>query len=406
MARFHYQLATVDHIPQIQVLQTHYHIQTIQEKDKKDGFVTTLFTAEQFEALILEEGGLTIALDGDKVVAYVMAASWHYWRTWPLFQHMIEDLKNLSYLGQVLTVDNSYQYGPICIDKAYRSTEVLYEIFEFSRQQMVLRYPVLITFINHINPRSYTAHVDKLGLEVLKSFTFNNNQYYCLAYDTSKPVLVLRQEVPEDYRAVEEVVREAFWNHHSPGCDEHYLLHHLRTDEAFIPALSYVAELEGKIVGQICYTHGHIESDFGDQIPVLCFGPLAVLPQLQGRGIGAKLVAETLKQARRLGHLAVLIYGDPDYYSRLDFEPAENYQIGTPNNDYADPLQIYVLNPDTFNSLHVKGRFFEASGYQIEGEAARAFDLTFPAKQALKGLDSQLRFEFLVKRRRPRIANQ
>ena len=51
------------------------------------------------------------------------------------------------------------------------------------------RYPILITFINHINPRSYNAHVKKLGLDVIKSFEFNNNHYYELGYDTSKKPL-------------------------------------------------------------------------------------------------------------------------------------------------------------------------------------------------------------------------
>ncbi|HSN65881.1 MAG TPA: GNAT family acetyltransferase, partial [Fusibacter sp.] len=64
--------------------------------------------------------------------------------------------------------------------------DVLPDLFEFSRTQMQPRFPILITFINHINPRSFDAHTRKLGLDVIKSFTFNNNQYYELGYDTSK----------------------------------------------------------------------------------------------------------------------------------------------------------------------------------------------------------------------------
>ncbi len=75
---------------------------------------------------------------------------------------------------------------PICIHRDYRGTEVLTNLFEFSRIQMEKRYPILITFINQINTRSYKAHTDKLGLEVIKTFEFNNNQYYELGYDTSK----------------------------------------------------------------------------------------------------------------------------------------------------------------------------------------------------------------------------
>lgn len=181
-----YRNATIEDIPAVSELQQTYHISTIREEDKADGFVTTLFTEEQFKELIQKENGLVIACDGDKVVAYAMAASWEYWSDWPLFQHMIKDLPNTEYLGQVLSTENSYQYGPICIHKDYRGSEVLLNLFEFSRIQMSERYPILITFINQINPRSHKAHTEKLGLEVIKIFEFNNNKYYELGYDTTK----------------------------------------------------------------------------------------------------------------------------------------------------------------------------------------------------------------------------
>jgi hypothetical protein len=181
-----YRNATLEDIPGVAKLQQKYHISTINEEDKPDGFVTTLFTEEQFKDLIQIENGLAVACDADKVVAYVMAASWQYWAQWPLFQYMIKGLPDIEYLGQTLSTENSYQYGPICIDKDYRGSEVLPNIFEFSRIQMKKRYPILITFINKINHRSYNAHVNKLGLDVIKTFEFNNNQYYELGYDTSK----------------------------------------------------------------------------------------------------------------------------------------------------------------------------------------------------------------------------
>jgi len=181
-----YRNATVKDISAVSELQKKYHINTINEEDKKDGFVTTLFKEEQFKELIEKENGLAIACDGNKVVAYAMAASWEYWAAWPLFQFMIEDLPNTEYLGQVLSVKNSYQYGPICIDKDYRGTEVLPNLFEFSRKQMNKKYPILITFINQINHRSMKAHNEKLKLNIIKPFDFNNNHYYELGYDTSK----------------------------------------------------------------------------------------------------------------------------------------------------------------------------------------------------------------------------
>jgi len=162
-----------------------YQVDSINEEDKKDGFVTTPFTHDQLQALIEEEQGLFIARKDGEVVAYVMAASWQFWSRWPMFAYMIEHLGELTYKGQKLSVENSYQYGPICIDKSVRGSGVLEQIFEFAREQMAKRYPILVTFVNKINPRSFNAHTKKLGLEVIREFEFNNNEYYELVYDTS-----------------------------------------------------------------------------------------------------------------------------------------------------------------------------------------------------------------------------
>ena len=181
-----YRNATIADIPQIESLQKRYHVSFISEEEKKNGFVTTLFTPEQLTELIEQEDGISLACDGDKVVAYAMAGSWQFWIKWPLFQFMIADLPNTQYLGRTLTTENSYQYGPVCIDMAYRGQGVLQELFAHSARQMGKRYPILITFINHVNPRSYKAHTEKVGLEVIKNFSFNGNNYYELGYDTAR----------------------------------------------------------------------------------------------------------------------------------------------------------------------------------------------------------------------------
>lgn len=180
-----YRNATFKDIPAVSELQQKYHISTVSEEDKPDGFVTTLFTEKQFKEIIEKENGLFIALDGDRVVGYAMAASWEYWSQWPMFQHMIKDLPNTQFQGEQLTLDNSYQYGPITVHKDYRGSKTFPNLFEYSRREMNKRYPILITFINHINPRSLRAH-EKLGVEVIKSFEYNNNNYYELGYDTAR----------------------------------------------------------------------------------------------------------------------------------------------------------------------------------------------------------------------------
>ena len=181
-----YQVATLEDIEATLRLHAKYQIDSIAEEDKKDGFVTTAFTAEELEALITQEQGLFIAKEGDEVLAYVMSASWGYWSQWPLFVQMSEDLPSLSYKGVQLSVENSYQYGPICIDKRVRGTEVLSEIFYFALGHMSKRYPYMLTFVNHINPRSYQAHHRKLGLEVIAEFGFNGNRYWEFVCETER----------------------------------------------------------------------------------------------------------------------------------------------------------------------------------------------------------------------------
>jgi hypothetical protein len=178
--------ASLCDIDDILALHYRYQINSINEDDKKDGFVTTAFTKEQLTYLIEHEKGVFIARKEGEVVAYVMSASWDFWSAWPIFEQMLQSLEALTYLGQKITAQNSYQYGPVCVDKSVRGSGILERLFEFAREQMSKRYPILVTFINKINPRSFNAHTQKLGLEVIAEFEFNNNHYYELVYDTSK----------------------------------------------------------------------------------------------------------------------------------------------------------------------------------------------------------------------------
>jgi hypothetical protein len=173
--------AELSDIDEVLKLHYRYQIDSIAEEDMADGFVTTPFTKRQMTDLINNENGLFIATKDGSVVAYVMAASWGFWSSWPLFEFMIKELPNLKYHGQTLNVENSYQYGPVCIDKSVRGTGVLEMIFEFAKHKMSERFPILVTFVNKTNERSYQAHKRKLGLAVIHEFEFNGNNYYEMA---------------------------------------------------------------------------------------------------------------------------------------------------------------------------------------------------------------------------------
>lgn len=163
-----------------------YHTDFISPEDRPGGFITTNFTRSQLEELIAVHKGVTIAKDGQgKVVAYATAAPWDFWSQWPLFAYMIDQLAKYSLNGRTLSVQNSYQYGPACVDKAVRGTGVFEQIFYASLSSMKERYPIMATFINQINHRSYAAHTRKVPLTQVGAFQFNQNDYYLMACPTS-----------------------------------------------------------------------------------------------------------------------------------------------------------------------------------------------------------------------------
>jgi predicted N-acetyltransferase YhbS len=207
--------------------------------------------------------------------------------------------------------------------------------------------------------------------------------------------LTLRLERPDEYRTVEELTREAFWNNFQPGCDEHYLLHHMRNHRDYLPALSFIAVLKDTIVGSIVYSKSKVTRFDGSIVETITFGPISVHPEYQGKGIGSALIRHSAKVAREQGYPAIIIYGDPAYYARVGFRLGEKFDLRTPSNKYAVALQALLLqdNEETINKLG--GHFEESDVFnQIEPSDVEAFDATFPIKE--KAItDSQKRFEVL-----------
>lgn len=168
-------------IDMILCLHKRYQIESISEEDKKDGFITTQFSYGQMENLINEEGGLVIAEVDNTIVAYAMAASWEFWGDWPMFRCMADILPKVTFKNVRLSRGNTYQYGPVCVDGAFRGTGVFEKIYSFSLSIMEKKYPFAVTFINKKNPRSFSAHTRKVKMEVIENFEFNGNKYWMLA---------------------------------------------------------------------------------------------------------------------------------------------------------------------------------------------------------------------------------
>lgn len=95
----------------------------------------------------------------------------------------------------------------------------------------------------------------------------------------------IRLEKKEEQREVENLVRESFWNVYRPGCLEHYVLHCLRKDPAFVPELDFVMEKDGKLIGQVIYMRASIDADDGRRISIMTMGPIGILPEYKRPGI-------------------------------------------------------------------------------------------------------------------------
>ncbi|MCQ2561593.1 MAG: GNAT family acetyltransferase [Clostridia bacterium] len=180
-----YVLATMEDLPAIKALLARYHKDTIKPEDMPGGFVTTKLSDEQFEDLIVNQKGITLAKnDKGEVKAFAFHAPWDYWMQVPIMKRMTEVLPDMPFDGMDLDVSNTYQYGPVCVDVDVRNTGVFAEIFKEALKLYEDRYPVMVTFINQINPRSYAAHTKKAGMTEIGKFDFNDNHYWMMAIKT------------------------------------------------------------------------------------------------------------------------------------------------------------------------------------------------------------------------------
>ena len=93
----------------------------------------------------------------------------------------------------------------------------------------------------------------------------------------------IRLETCQDYREVENLTREAFWNVYRPGCLEHYVLRQYRTNPDFIPALDLVMEEDNRIIGHVMFSKAELTIEengkpTGEKLPIGTFGPISIHP--------------------------------------------------------------------------------------------------------------------------------
>lgn len=195
--------------------------------------------------------------------------------------------------------------------------------------------------------------------------------------------IILRLEKEDDWREVEVLTREAFWRKEriekiGAGCDEHYLVHTLRTAPEFVPELDFVAELNGRLVGHVIYSKAYVLLPDGSRHDVLNFGPLSVLPEFQKQGVGSALMRHSLKVAARLGYGAVIFFGHPSYYPRFGFKEAQEFNITTSNGkNYPAFMSMELIYGDLEG---ITGTYHESALYDVNPRKAKEYDALFSKK--------------------------
>ncbi len=201
----------------------------------------------------------------------------------------------------------------------------------------------------------------------------------------NKNDVIIRLEKSDEQREVETLIREAFWNVYRPGCLEHYVIHVLRNDPAFVPELDLVMVQNGRIIGQNMFMRAEIRADDGRSIPIMTMGPICVTPELQRQGYGKLLLDRSLEKAAALGCGALCFEGNILFYGKSGFRHASEFGLryrGLPEGADASFFLCRELKPGYLEG--VTGVYGPPQGYYVDPEEAEAFDRQFPPKVKLK----------------------
>lgn len=197
--------------------------------------------------------------------------------------------------------------------------------------------------------------------------------------------IIIRNEKKEDYRKVENLTREAFWNVYRPGCMEHYVLHCYRGDPAFVSELDFVMELNGELIGQIIYVRSEIDCDDGRKLPILTFGPMGIATKYKRQGYGKRLLDYSMEKAKETGAGALVITGNILFYGKSGFVPAKTKGVRYADDPDADYLLVKELISGFLDGI--SGTYKDPDGYFVcekNPEAFERFEASFPKKEKQK----------------------
>ena len=218
--------------------------------------------------------------------------------------------------------------------------------------------------------------------------------------------MTIRLETPEDYRTVENLTREAFWNVYRPGCTEHYVLHCFRDNPDFIPELDFVMEEDGRIIGHVMFSKAVLVLKDGSKKPSWTFGPICIHPDYKRKGYGLKLLEFALEKARGIGVGFLCMEGNIGFYSLAGFGLASRFGIHYHDMPEDDPVPFFLAQELIPGWLKANGideaTYCPPKGYFVADEDPEAFDryeASFPPKVKLR-LPGQLTYDGIMESER------
>ncbi len=159
------------------------------------------------------------------------------------------------------------------------------------------------------------------------------------AVDRPVEGLTVRPEQAHEVAAVDAMVIEAFGEEKLRG-----LLADLRAGTAWIEGLSFVAEVDGDLVGHVLFTRSLLDAP-RRLVDVLVLSPLAVRADVRGRGIGSALVRYGLAEVRTRPEPLVFLEGSPGYYPRFGFMAGAELGFRRPSLRIPKPAFQVVTQP-------------------------------------------------------------
>ena len=174
---------------------------------------------------------------------------------------------------------------------------------------------------------------------------------------------IIRRETKNDYREVENLAREAFWNLSVMGCNEHYFV-----------------QIEGKIIAFVMYSESKLTDENNNEKTVLTMGPICVHPDFQRKGYGKILLEHTFRIACEMGYDTVINFGNPDNYVARGYKSCKKYNICLEGDIFPAALLVKELRDNVFDGRKWYYHQNDADKPCEDEKAVEEFDRLFPPK--------------------------